>query len=138
MSGKGRQLKTALIESNLSKCSTFLARVFCHHEIYCICLSIHLMIGTSRRSVGTTLWRGFMALHAGLQTVTAMFSQHSTKAKQNSPMSACTCSTNNKNEEQVLFICWLWIRKGEVWNNWPTLRLVIWFLLSCWQRFLLI
>ena len=28
---------------------------------------------TSRRSVGTTLLRGLIALHAGLQTVAAMF-----------------------------------------------------------------
>ena len=63
-----------------------------------------------------TLWRGLTALHAGLQTVAAMFSQHSTKAKENSPMNACMCSTNNKNEEPVLFICRLWIRKEEVWT----------------------
>ena len=53
---------------------------------------------TSRRPVGTTLCRGLTALHAGLQTVAAMFSQHSTEAKQNSPMDACMCSTHNKNE----------------------------------------
>ena len=60
---------------------------------------------TSRRSVGTTLCRGLTALHAGLQTVAGMFSQHSTEAKQNSHMDACMCSTHNKNEEKVLFIC---------------------------------
>ena len=37
-------------------------------------------------SVGTTLWRGFSALHAGHQTLAAMFSQHSSEAKQNSPV----------------------------------------------------
>ena len=37
-------------------------------------------------SVGTTLWRGFSALHAGHQTLTAMFSQHSSEAKQISPV----------------------------------------------------
>ena len=34
-------------------------------------------------------------------------------------MNACMCYTNNKNKEQVLFICPLWIRKEEVWNNLP-------------------
>ena len=34
-------------------------------------------------------------------------------------MNACMCCTNNKNKEQVLFICQLWIRKEEVWNNLP-------------------
>ena len=68
------------------------------------------------------LWRGLTVLHAGLQSVAAMFSQHSTKAKQNFPMNACMCSTNNKNKEQTLFFfCQLWIRK-EVWNNWATLK----------------
>ena len=33
---------------------------------------------TSTRSVGTTLWRGLTALHAGIQIVAAMFSLHST------------------------------------------------------------
>ena len=68
------------------------------------------------------LWRGLTVLHAGLQSVAAMFSQHSTKAKQNFPMNACMCSTNNKNKEQIyIFFCQLWIRK-EVWNNWATLK----------------
>ena len=35
--------------------------------------------------------------------------------------------THHKNEEQVLFICWLWIRKEGVWNSratlWTTLYL---------------
>ena len=62
---------------------------------------------TSRRSVATTVWRGLIALQAGLQTIAAMFSQHSTAGKQNSTVNACMCSTSNKKEEQVLFICWL-------------------------------
>ena len=82
---------------------------------------------TSRSSVGTTLWRGLTAFHAGIQIVAAMFSQHSTEAKQNSLMDACMCSTHHKNEEQVLFIFWLWIRKEGVWNSratlWTTLYL---------------
>ena len=76
---------------------------------------------TSRSSVGTTLWRSLTAFHASIQIVAAMFSQHSTEAKQNSPMDACTCSTHHKNEEQELFICRLQIRKEEVWNNGATL-----------------
>ena len=43
---------------------------------------------TSRRSVGTTPWRGLTALHAGPQTVAAMFSQHSPEATQNSAVNA--------------------------------------------------
>ena len=51
---------------------------------------------TSRRSVATTVWRGLIALQAGLQTIAAMFSQHSTAGKQNSTVNACMCSTSNK------------------------------------------
>ena len=51
---------------------------------------------TSRGSVGTTPWRGLTALHAGPQTVAAMFSQHSTDAMQNSAVNASMCLTNNK------------------------------------------
>ena len=62
---------------------------------------------TSERSVGTTLLRGLIALHVGLQTVAAMFSQHCTEAKQKSLVNACMRSINNKNDKQVLFIYWL-------------------------------
>ena len=51
---------------------------------------------TSRRSVGTTPWRGLTALHAGPQSVAAIVSQHSTEATQNSTMNASMCLTNNK------------------------------------------
>ena len=61
---------------------------------------------TSKRSVATTVWRGLIALQAGLQTIAVMFSQHSTAGKQTSTVNACMCSTNKK-EEQVLFFCWL-------------------------------
>ena len=54
------------------------------------------MTETSWRPVGTTPRRGSTAFHAGLQTVAAMFSQNSPETKQNSPVNACMCSTNNK------------------------------------------
>ena len=34
-----------------------------------------------------------------------MFSKNSSEAKQNSPVNACMCSTNDKNEEPLVFIC---------------------------------
>ena len=57
------------------------------------------MTETSWRPVGTTPRRGSTAFHAGLQTVAAMFSQNSPETKQNSPVNACMCSTNNKKKK---------------------------------------
>ena len=34
-----------------------------------------------------------------------MFSKNSSEAKQNSPVNARMCSTNDKNEEPLVFIC---------------------------------
>ena len=59
---------------------------------------------TSRRSVATTVWRGLIALQAGLQTVAAMFSQHSTAGKQNSTVNACVFNQQQKRRASIVYL----------------------------------
>ena len=59
---------------------------------------------TSRRSVATTVWRGLIALQAGLQTIAVMFLQHSTAGKQTSTVNACMCSTNKRRRASIVFL----------------------------------